>query len=230
MLYSKKVKYNKLKLRVCIMPPALTIGILIFLLVFIIVTRTLIYKNLEAARDVPAFDHIRISENLQYNVDENIVLSALYNVINTSNPQYYFTLKDYLGMEGINLTREEANSVKDKLIDLEDIINYEGVRALSKMSLEGKKAAIYICEEIYGICGLKVDMNRKGEIIRVTNSQGHIFYSNIAEGGVKFHADALIITVIFVAILYSIYIIIVTRNHPFNKEVDYDEFDEERFA
>lgn len=221
------------------MPPVLTFGLLIILIVFIIIARGLVHRNYEEAGIVAMSSNVWIMNNSELNEVEGTVLTLLYSVMNLSNQEegrdtynsvYYCTLEEYLSRDEVSLSDVHEDDLKEKLIELQDIINYEGQVDFSKMSLDSRKIAVYLSEQIYKICGLSIGIDMEGNISKISDLSGNIIYSNLTTKEDSFHLNALIITLALILVLLSICIIIAKKNQLFNKEVNYDGFDEERFA
>jgi hypothetical protein len=144
---------------------------------------------------------------------------------------FYTTLQEYLSSSEVFLTSNQAIQIENNLIDLQEIMNSEGETEFTKMSLEGKKVAIFLAEQIYELCNLKLELNMEGNIEKISDNSGNIIYENgapISQLGIQI--NLLIITLTSMATLISICIIIAKKNQLFMKEVGYDGFDEERFA
>lgn len=242
MLYASKNKYLKRKLRdnKCIMPPALTIGLFIALFSFIIITRVLIHRSNEEISIPAQSKNISISENSDLNQSEVTILSMLWKVLDLSNQKeqgeasnllYYRVLEEHFSNDDVNMNSSQALDMKDKIDDMREIINSERQTDISNMSLDGRKIAIYIVKQVYAICGLQLDLTMEGNIEKITNQSGNtIFQKTVPTNHEVFQMNALIITIVLALTLFSICFLIAKKNQLFNKDVIYDEFDEERFA
>jgi len=190
---------------------------------------------------IPAFsNNIVISDEKELNTPEQEILSMLSssnmlpnynNQENTTNSIFYKTLQEYLSSSEVYLTSNKAHQIEDKIIDLQEIMSSEGETDFAIMSLEGKKVAIYISEQIYELCDLKLVLDMEGNIEEISESSGDIIYTKytpVSQDG--FQIKVLIIILASMTTLLSICIIIAKKNQLFMKEVVYDGFDEERFA
>jgi hypothetical protein len=236
------IEYKKTEIisRKSIMPPVLTIGLLIVMTCFISIVRGVIHNSYEEV-SIPALSsNYVISDNLEINTSEQAVLTMLSSVLslseqteqmNYSNSLYYKTLQQFLSSEGVDLTTIQARNLKEKMIAMQEIINYEGQTNFTKMSLDGRSVFTYISQEIYEICGLDLVLDSEGMIEKITDQSGNILYIKAVTVSVEdFQIEALAITVSCIILLFSICYIISKKNQLFNKEVKYDGFDEERFA
>jgi hypothetical protein len=222
------------------MPPVLTIGLLIVMTCFISIVKGVIHNSHEEV-SIPALSsNYVISDNVEINTSEQAILTMLSSVLtlseqteqrNDSNGLYYKTLQEFLSSEGVDLTTIQARNLKEKIIDMQEIINYEGQTDFSKMSLDGRSVITYISKEIYELCGLGLLLDGEGEIEKISDLSGNILYIKAVPASLNdFQIEALVITLSFIIILFSICYIISKKNQLFNKEVKYDGFDEERFA
>jgi len=190
---------------------------------------------------IPAFsNNIVISDEKELNTPEQEILSMLSssnmlpnynNQENTTNSIFYKTLQEYLSSSEVYLRSNKVHQIEEKIMDLQEIMSSEGETDFTKMSLEGKKVAIYISEQIYEQCNLKLVLNMEGNIEEISESSGDIIYTKytpVSQDG--FQIKVLIIILASMTTLLSICIIIAKKNQLFMKEVVYDGFDEERFA
>ncbi|MDF2486933.1 MAG: hypothetical protein K0R46_3101 [Herbinix sp.] len=235
-----KQKKSAVRFKTGSMPPILTLSIVTFIVSFILIARWL-FNTYQEEVSIPVFsNHIVIMDEKELNVSELEVLSLLsscsilpdYNSqVSSIDSIFYKTLHEYLSSSEVCLTSKQASQIVSNIIDLQEIMNYEGEAEFSKMSLEGKKVAIYLTEQIYELCNLKLQLNMEGNIEKISDRSDNIIYSNRAptsQHGIQ--VNILIITLTSMAILLSICIAIAKKNQLFMKEVGYDGFDEERFA
>jgi len=223
------------------MPPILTISILIVIVSFVMIARGFVHTNYEKASVPTLSSDTLINNDTELNTSEREILTMLSSVIklpyqvnqgNMINSIYNTTLLEHLRSSDVYLTSTQAQHVKDKITDLQGIISFEENSDFSKMSLDGRKVIIYISEQIYELCGLKLVLNMEGVIEQISDLSGNIIYTNVAAsaGQESFQVNALVITLLFISTLFGISIIIAKKNQLFIKEVACDEFDEERFA
>jgi hypothetical protein len=222
------------------MPPILTLSIVTFIVIFILIARWL-FNTYQEDVSIPVFsNNIIITDEKDLNSSEQEVLSLLSNCsmlpeynnqVNSMDSIFYKTLQDYISSSEGFLTSNQALQIESNLIDLQEILNSEGETDFTKMSLEGKKVAIFIAEQIYELCNLKLELNMEGNIEKISDDSGNIIYENgapVSQLGIQI--NLLIITLTSMATLLSICIVIAKKNQLFIKEVRYDGFDEERFA
>jgi hypothetical protein len=236
------IKHRKVAVRIKTgtMPSILTLGIVTFIVSFILISRWL-FNTYQEEASIPAFsNNIVISDEMEFNKPEQNILSLLssYSEISEYNSQvnsidsiFYETLQEYLSRSEVLLTSDQALKIESNLIDLQEILISEGETDFTNMSLEGKKVAIYIAEQIYELCNLKLELNMEGNIEKISDNSGNTIYENAAPvSQLGIQINLLIITLTSMATLLSICIIIAKKNQLFMKEVRYDGFDEERFA
>lgn len=146
-------------------------------------------------------------------------------------PDYYNLLKEYISKPVLPMTLAKTDQMEDKIEALQDIIDYEENSDFTKMSIDGRRIAIYISKQIFELCGLRLDFSMEGRIEAISDLTGdNIYAKDVSVSKNSIHINALIITVSSLIILLIICIIIARRNQLFVKEVVYDGFDEERFA
>lgn len=242
-MYSNVSEYQKANV-ICkksTMPPILTISILILIISFVMIARGLIQTSYDKVSIPTQSSDSIINDDKELNTSEREVLTMLSSVIklpdqvnqgNTINSIYNAALHKYLRSSDVYLTSTQARQVKDKIIDMQGIISFEGKSDFSLISLEGRKVIIYISEQIYELCGLKLVLNMEGIIEQISDLSGNIIYTNLAASTVpeSFQMNALVLTLLFIATLFGICTIIAKKNQLFIKEVAYDGFEEERFA
>ncbi len=222
------------------MPPILTLSIVIFIVGFILIARWL-FNTYQEEVSIPSFSHsIMISDEKELSRSEQEVISLLSSIsmlskdnnqVNMMDSIFYKTLQEYLSSSEVYLTSKQVLQIERNLINLQEILNSEGKTDFAKMSLEGKKVAIFLTEQIYELCNLKLELDMEGNIEKITDSSDNIIFSNrapVSHHGIQ--VNKLIFTLTSMAILLSICIAIAKKNHLFMKEVEYDGFDEERFA
>jgi hypothetical protein len=223
-----------------LMPPVLTYCILIFLVSFVVIARGAFATNSEE-NSIPTLSNtIIVSGETELNTSEREVLSLLSSVVKlpnqkeqgkTTNYIYYNTLQEYLGSSEVYLNTHQAELIKDEIATMHAIMSSEEVTDFTKLSLDGKKVFIYISEQIYELCGLKLVSNMDGDIEKISDSSGNVIYAKkVSASQVGFQVNVLIVTVTVMVTLLSICFTIAKKNQLFIKEVIYDGFDEERFA
>lgn len=237
-------KYHKGRwvLKEHIMPPIITIFILLFLAAFIVITRGL-YNNQEHGSNIPVMSFsIAAFDNTGLNSSEQELLSKLYEVLVlpeqnpagetiTMNEVYFNTLREYISNSEAFLTTAKISQISDKINQLQDIIILEDKTDFTKMTIDGRKAATNLAKQIYELNNLYLDYSMDGSIERIADISGAILFSNDASiGQQSFQLEAVIITIGLIVVLLCICIIIAKKNQLFVKEVIYDGFEEERFA
>jgi hypothetical protein len=223
------------------MPPAITVGLLILLISFVIITRGVIYNNNEK-NSVPVLSgrHV-IAADSKLNNSEHTVLAMLYSTLNlsdqlwrennTSVTLYYKTLLHYFCESGVNLSSEKVDSIGENITSLQKVINEEKKTDFMQMSLDARKVVIYILQQIYEVCGLTMESNLEGNTQKIYDESGTVLYNDSSMESIpKFQGYAMCITMLSLFALFGILMIISKKNQLFGKEDVYNGFDEERFA
>jgi hypothetical protein len=211
-----------------------------FIVSFVVIARGAFKTNNEEISIPVMSDNLIVSGDTELNTSEREILTLLSSVVklpsqkdqgNTTNYIYYNTLQEYLGSSGIYLTTHQAELIKDEIATMHVIMSSEEVTDFTKLSVDGKEVFLYISEQIYELCGLKLVSNMDGDIEKISDSSGNIIYTmKVPASQVGFQIDVLIVTVAAMVTLLCICFTIAKKNQLFIKEVIYDGFDEERFA
>lgn len=222
-----------------IMPPIITICVMVFIICTAGIARVNIHNNKESRPTLST--NIISFEEKGLNNSEKAVLSMLYNGMELPEHQqnqetntysvYYKGLKDYLNSAGVDLSITKSEEVKEKIKEIIEIENLEKNTDFSKLSIDSRGVVLVIMEQIYKLCGLKLVVNMEGVIEVISDQNGNLIYQvNRLLPKAEIQVYALIITLLTIILLMGIYIIIVKKNQLFKKEVMHDGFDEERFA
>lgn len=219
-------------------------AVTVLLIIMIICTAGMIQFTVKPAKG--SSKSLPVNNSVWFNEEglsepEKAVLSKLYTEIVFSDWQqdhtvntyliYLMNLKNYFMKEGIDLAQEQSDLVISKIENIQQIFSLEGKSDIGNMSMDGRGIAIDLFEQIYKICGLKIDANMTGEIEEIQDQTGNVIYqrqtTNISE---EFQVYALISTLTIIISLLILSVIIVKKNQIFRRDVVYDGFDEERFA
>lgn len=223
-----------------IIPHIFTILILILMITFIIISKSIVMHESQA-KDIPTLlTNINFTGNKELNPSEGKILSMLYSscrgyeLSNSESKMYLLykeTLRKHLCNTGVNLSTSTATEVEEKIINLQEIWSSEKYRDITHMSVDGSKIAKYLSKQIYELCGLKLEYSIEGNITEITDQSGGLLYTyNQPDRQENIQFDALVITLVVIVTLLCFCIMIAKRNQLFVKGVEYDGFDEERFA
>lgn len=115
--------------------------------------------------------------------------------------------------------------------DRDELMYLEKKTNISQMSIDGKKAVIYILTRIYELCGLKPSINRNGEIEQIATKAGDILYikSNM-EQKTGFQAESLVIALTIISALLCICYSLSMKKQIYEKGGRYDGFNEKKAA
>ncbi len=235
-LHIKKRIFN----RKCMMPPIFSMGIMLLLICFTVTARGVIHTNYEQTNITAATEDNPALAAKGLNQAEVKILDTLWRTAGmnaqtghdrTFFGSYYSILKNYLSNETVNIKEDSTGNILKQLADLQDIINYEGKTDMKDMSLDSKKMAFYITEQVYKACGLTLEINQEDNIGKVSDAYGKVLYKyDLVAQKPVFQVNALVITLTAAAALLGICIMIAKKNQLFGKEVVYDGFDEKGFA
>ena len=144
---------------------------------------------------------------------------------------YTGCLKKYLNGSGLRISAYTYEQIKKRIVELIDVMNIEHKSDFTKMSLDGRAVAIDIAGEIYKLCGLEMLMNSDGSIQQVKDPGGNVIYQIDNNATVyNFQVDIFAIALSILFILFCFILLVVKKNNLFQKEVNFNEFDEKRFA
>jgi len=214
------------------MPPLLTICILFAIVCIVVIARGKLTTNEE--KSIPALTNdIVLLENDELSTSERVVITSLLSGVELIDSQqdvkdnnyrmYVNYLKEYLSSSGVDLSTTNANKVVDDIKGINAIISLEKESNFMKMSLDGRGVAIHIFEKVYQLCGLKLVYNMQGTIIRISDVLGNFIYvKDIPVTRAGFQFNALVMTIVVLAALYSLCIMIAKKNQLFMKEEVYN--------
>lgn len=221
-----------------IMPPVITFIILLLIIGTMGITRVSLNPNVVKGymkgnySEVPASYHDIYEEDIMSYFPEQ----EKYTDATMSNYSTYYIyinyLKNHLYNDAVKLKPWQYEQVKDKVAELVNVMKLEAETDFTKMSLDGKAVAINIAKEIYEICGLEIDFNRKGDIESIYDQTGNmIMYRNDRLIDYQFNMLFLIITLSIVTLLLGIAYFVTRKNSNYYREgVMYDGFDAKRYA
>lgn len=215
--------------------PRITVYALILIVCIIAIARVSLATKDEISIETYASKEFIKDSNL--NESENVIINMLYNVGSLSgmqakniNDKYVIYLKNYLGSAKVELGRATVDKVVDKINDLIAIIKLEQESDIKKMSLDGRGVAINIIEQIYKLCGLKLEHNIQGDIRQISDAEGNTLYSsNSLIQKEAFDLNSIVIIVAMWACLFTICILIAKKNQLYIKDGTY-ELDQKGFA
>jgi hypothetical protein len=178
--------------------------------------------------------------NTELSTSERKILSMLHDINPMVPPVdqnetiysiYYTTLRDYLSSTEVDINDSLAIQVENKIRDLQQLMDIENASDIMKMSLDGRNIAITITEQIYKLCGLKLEFSLEGHIATISNTLGSRIYTYTSPSNQEYlHIEAFIITISVIVTLLCLCLLFAKKNQVFIKDVIYDGFDEERFA
>jgi hypothetical protein len=222
-----------------IMPSMLTMFILFLIAGIIIIARG--HLVADAKESIPGIstDQIVLDETV-YNETETDILIQLFNVMELTIDQleqsddqcaiYFNGLKEYLSSADLSCKEKEVLQINQLLDDLKDVLQLEPKKDFDKMSLDGRKIAGFISEQIYRICDLKLAFNMQGQIEKIEDKNGYELYSLQTTSVQEVQIDIFVITVLIILLLLCLCIIIAKKNQLFIKEVIFDGINEKGFA
>ncbi|MHB8128931.1 MAG: hypothetical protein ACYDEX_08030 [Mobilitalea sp.] len=222
-----------------IMPPIITVIIILIILSTISVTREVLKSDkVSAARKSDNNTEQFIEANLNDNGKEIISIllggTKISDVkLNQNQYTYYIfinCLKNQMTGSKMVLGSTQYEEMKNKASELINIMNMEGNKDFTKMSLDGRAVAIDIARQIYEISGLRMDITMKGEIEQILDQSGNEIYNrNDLQLSSNFQIYALLITLSTIFILLGIIFYVSKKN--FNREeVAYHGFNKKRYA
>jgi hypothetical protein len=220
--------------------PILTTCILILIVSFVSVTKVVISQKQVEINIPPMLNSDFESGNSELNTSERKILSMLHDInptlhlseqIETMYTIYYATLRDYFSNMEVDINTYLANKVENKIADLQELMSIENVDDITRMSLDGRNIAITITEQIYKLCGLKIEYSLEGHIGTISNIEGKTIYTYTSPSSQEYlHIEAFLITISIIVTLFCLCLLFAKKNNLFIKDVIYDGFDEERFA
>jgi hypothetical protein len=173
-------------------------------------------------------------------ISESLLMSMLSNgkeeIIDLQKEEGTFTvytgcLRKYLNGSGLQISAGTYEQIKQRIVELIDVMNIEHESDFTKMSLDGRAVAINIAGEIYKLCGLQLNTNIEGGIEQIKDREGNVIYQiDYPESDYNFQTYIFVITLSILFVLFWLIFFIIKKNNLFHKEVSYDEFDEKRFA
>jgi hypothetical protein len=221
------------------MPTTLTIFIMFMIAGIIIIARGSLIANATESIPVLSVNQLDLDNNI-FNETEADILKRLFKVMELTSDQleqtdnqytiYFNSLKEYLSSTELYLSDNEVREINTLMGDFKDVLKLEQLSDFNKMSLDGRKIAAYISEQIYKICELRVTFNLHGEIEKIEDLNGYEMYSVQTTPSQGIHIDILVITVLVILLLLCFCIIIAKKNQLFIKDVIYDGINEKGFA
>jgi hypothetical protein len=144
---------------------------------------------------------------------------------------HYYTLADYFNRCDIILNSHDVDRIGKLIRGETEILQFETVPDLNRISLDGRKFILYIYEEIYNLCGLNITFDSENNIGKITEENGVVIYQrNVDKNQQVLHPEALFITVFLIISLTALCFIIAKKNQLFIKGGRYDGFDEKEYA
>lgn len=221
-----------------IMPPVITFIILLLILCTMGITRMSLKPNVVKGNIKGEYTEVPVSYHDIYEKDIMSYFPELENYTDTTMKSYstYYIYTNYLNNhlhnETVKLSPWQYGQVKDKVTELVDVMKLEAETDFRKMSLDGKAVAINIAKEIYDICGLTIEFNRRGDIERIYDQTGNVIvYRNDLLIDYQFNMLFLIITLSIVTLLLGLAYYVTRKNSNHYREgVMYDGFDAKRYA
>lgn len=187
-----------------------------------------------------------LTEDKELNQSEKVILNLFDPQVSSQESSrsaeeggfgtYVKYLHNYLSSPGIDLASSKAYTALNKIFELEAIMNIEQESSINRMSVDGRELALRLSREIYGICGLELSYDLKGNITRISDkATDNLIYLNpeTARHTVRyagFRLDILMVTLAILMVLFCICVMIAKKNQLFQKEAVYDGFKEEGFV
>lgn len=212
--------------------PLITISILLAIVCMILIGRGSIsayegFKTYSAnktngqANSLVMNRNNEILDNENLNDTEKTILKMLKDQMDQQSIQsdmaendqmiYYNSLIDYFNNKDVNLSTAHMDEMV-KLIH--SLVRIEKESSFSKMSLDGREAAISISKRIYKLCGLKISYTLQGDILQITDNTKAFLYDR---DNSNLHADLNLLGCTIVLFLWMVLllvcIILAKKNH-----------------
>ena len=220
--------------------PIITICVITMIMCIVVIARGILNTSDEISIPV-LHSNTMLFDDRELNASERVVLTMLLGGIGQSgnlednrhdnNTIYYESLERYFSSYNVNLSITNRQKAVDYIKELNEIVSLEKESDMKKMSLDGRGVAIYLSEQIYELCGLKLEHNLQGDIVQITSQSDNFIYLQANPNKqAGFQPYALMITLVIILTLLSICIIIAKKNHLFVKDVTFNGYDEKGFA
>jgi hypothetical protein len=233
---SKKTKILKKKT----MPQVFMIGVFAILIAFILIAKGLVHNSYKEVSVLALSENYQITAQKGLSETEQGILALLKDVLKPADREgrkemqssvYYNTLEDFFCSEKVEISTDQAAAVNEKIMKINAILTEEGKTDYTRLSMDARNAVLYLLEQVYEGCGLKLSDNMEGTITKITDLSGNILYSQASrEQQSGFQWDVMAVIIAFNVLLFIICRLIARKNQLFNKEESYDGFDEEKFA
>jgi hypothetical protein len=212
----------------------LTVGIVTAILCIGVVARESLYHYKQESIPVIS-DTVYIDQDIKE--DQSITAKFLELTLNGDHNKtfnldnYFLYLQNYLNSTEVTLQEYGEERLKDLLRELITIMNLENESDIQNMSIDGREIATNLLTNIYELYGLKVMFSMDGEIQKVEDPSGIILYQNkdqIMES--EFQILSLLLVVFFFSVFTCLSVLIAKKKQIFVKDVDFDGFDEKKYA
>lgn len=179
-----------------------------------------------------------IHNNYNLNQAEKTIIKKLINLDCTQpeeskqiHNRYIKYLQEYFEKEHTSLSQKKIEHISKSVDAIYAIMSKENQTDIKKLSIDGRSVAANLYEDIYRLCGLRLKHNYKGEIIKIKDTNGKVYYKkNNATEKVKFNVYALILVLLINLILIGTCIVKSKRNQLFIKNGGYHGFKEKEFV
>ncbi|MDF2951679.1 MAG: hypothetical protein K0S18_1262 [Anaerocolumna sp.] len=215
------------------MLPRITVFVLFLIISVVFISRVSLATKEDKNTNVTINN--QETQNDQLNEAENVILNMLLSAVSDSNNQseansYETFLVNYLSSNEIEFSMSTAEKVRFQLNDMIALRNLENESDIRKMSLDGRGVAIHINQQIYELCGLRLDYNIFGEVKQLEDPKGNCLYKDISPviRDVFDVNTAMIILAVWLSLL-NLCIFIAKKNQLYIKDGEY-EFNKKGFA
>jgi hypothetical protein len=229
--------WDKEKGRRRIMPPIITCFIMVIILCTAGITRIAVgadrvnstrYTGIETANEADLYDNNDKMISMQ---PEGYGVVSDYREEDDTYGIYNYFLRDYLVSSRAEISDTQYNALKEKIKELNNIIKLEGIEDFAKMSFDGRAVAINIACQIYGLCGLELDIDVKGHIERIFDQSGDVLYlREDLPAHYNFQILAFIITISVMAVLLVFILLFGRKNKTLDGEGVHNGFNEKGYA
>lgn len=220
-----------------VMPSYMMIIILIFIICYIFIARTVenpLHKdNSITVSSIGMSANEGVEKESQKEMKKQITTVLMMFGMQYGNTEHetgYNILLNEIKNDVIDLSGESLQRVNNSMIDMQKIIDQEKTNKFINMSLEGRKRIIHIIKEIFKIYGYHIVVNLNGDIENISDYSGVLVYSKSQFGisGTQYKVFVLILLLVFLALI--ICILIANKNQLFKKDVRYDGINKKRYA
>lgn len=231
--------WDKEKGRRKIMPPVITFLVLAIIICTMGITRVAVKTdrmNTDKQSNVSSvtgtdsvYDHRY--EIVSMLISNSETMSSLSKDENNTYIIYDYFLRDRLCNPDIELNNTQLKELKEKIIEIYNIMKLEGVKDFTKMSFDGRAVAIHLAGQIYEICGMKLETDINGNIERISDLTGNAIYIQSGKPThYSFHIYTFIITVSIIIMLLCLILFIGRKSQLFGKDGVNNGFNEKRYA